>query len=198
MQRGLRRSVFAALAMALLAGCAAPLPAYVPQGLVVPLKNAGIEDDWPAGYPCVPGWICLMHSDATAYRFAPDESKPAKGKRSACVTRVKDEPWVSTIQASMDRALRGKRLRFSLDVRLRGVTGKGAGAWVVLKDSRGVSLHEVEKLAGGTHDWQRLAVEFTVAPETAEVHVGTVLLGPGEICFDDAVLEILQESKSPV
>jgi hypothetical protein len=198
MQRGLRGSAFVALATALLAGCATPLPAYVPQGIVVPLKNAGIEDDWPAGYPCVPGWICLMHSDATAYRFAPDEAKPAKGKRSACVTRVRDEPWVSTIQANFDRALLGKRLRFSLDVRLQGVTGKGAGAWVALKDARGVLLHQVEKLAGGTRDWQRLAVEFTVAPETAEMHVGTVLLGPGEICFDDAVLEILQESKSPV
>jgi hypothetical protein len=198
MRRGLPSGAFAALAAALLAACAAPLPAYVPQGIVVPLKNAGIEDDWPAGYPCVPGWICLMHSDPTAYRFAPDEAKPAKGKRSACITRVKDEPWVSTIQASFDRALRGKRLRFSLDVRLRGVTGKGAGAWAALKDSRSLTLHDVEKLAAGTGGWQRLAVEFTVLPETSEVHVGAILLGPGEMCFDDAVLEVLQESKSPV
>ena len=192
------RCALAALGAALLVGCAAPLPGYAPRGIVVPLKNAGIEEDWPAGYPCVPGWICLMHSDATAYRFAPDEAKPAKGRRSACVTRVKDEPWVSTIQANFDRSLRGKHLRFSLDVRLQGVTGKGAGAWAALKDSRGLPLHEVEKLAAGTAGWQRLAVEFTVLPETSEVHVGAVLLGPGEICFDDAVLEILQESKSPV
>ena len=198
MKRGLRSSALSALATALLTGCAAPYPAYAPQGIVVPLKNAGIEDDWPAGYPCVPGWICLMHSDPAAYRFAPDEAKPAKGKRSACVTRVKDEPWVSTIQASLDGALRGKHMRFSLDVRLQGVTGKGAGAWAALKDSRGVLLHEVEKLAGGTVGWRRLAVEFTVPTEAMQVHVGAVLLGPGEICFDDAVLEILQESKSPV
>jgi hypothetical protein len=198
MKPGLRRGAFAALGAALLSGCAAPLPAYVPQGIVVPLENAGIEDDWPAGYPCVPGWMCLMHSDATAYRFAPDEAKPAKGKRSACVTRVKDEPWVSTIQVSFDRTLRGKYLRFSIDVRLQGVTGKGAGAWAAMKDSRGAPLHEVEKLASGTLGWQRFAIEFSVPADASEVHVGTVLQGPGEICFDDAVLEILQESKSSV
>jgi hypothetical protein len=150
MMEGLRRCAFAALGAALLSGCAVPPPAYTPQGIVVALKNAGMEDDWPAGYPCVPGWICLMHSDATAYRFAPDEAKPAKGKRSACVTRVKDEPWASTIQAVLDRTLGGKRLRFSIDVRLQGVTGKGAGAWVALKDSRGAPLHTEENLAGAS------------------------------------------------
>ncbi len=198
MSPGWRRHAVTALGIALLPGCAAQPAAYVAQGVVVPLKNAGIEEDWPAGNPCVPGWICLMHSDPAAYRFAPDEAKPAKGKRSACATRVKDEPWVSVIQALFDRSLAGKQLRFSIDVRLQGVTGKGAGAWLALKDSRGLLLHSQEKLVVGTLGWQRLAIEFVVPRETAEVHVGTILLGAGEICFDDAVLEILQDTKSPV
>ena len=198
MKEGSRGRALAALAAALLSGCAGQRPAYAPQGIVVPLRNAGIEDDWPAGYPCVPGWICLMHSDATAYRFAPDEARPAKGKRSACVTRVKDEPWATTIQALFDRTLAGKRLRFSIDVRLQGVSGNGAGVWTAVRDSRGVPLQSEEKLLGGTRGWQRLAIEFTIPPGAAEVHVGTVLEGPGEVCFDDAVLEILQEPKSSV
>ena len=64
-----RRALAPFAAASLVAGCATPLPAYTPQGIVVPLKNAGIESDWPPGHPCVPDWICMMHSDATAYRY---------------------------------------------------------------------------------------------------------------------------------
>jgi hypothetical protein len=191
------RLALAALA-SLLCACATRLPAYVPEGTVVPLKNAGIESDWAPGYPCVPDWICLMHSDPSAYRYAPDDANPARGKRSACVTRVKDEPWVSTIQAIFDRTLQGKRVRFSIEIRVKGVSGKGAGAWVAAKDSRSVLLSEAEKLATGTHGWQRVALEFDVPREAAELHVGAVLIGPGELCFDDAVLEILAANKTAV
>jgi hypothetical protein len=190
---------FAPAALAsLLTACATQVPAYVPEGTVVPLKNAGIESEWEPGYPCVPDWICLMHSDSTAYRYAPDDAHPARGKRSACVTRVKDEPWVSTIQAIFDRKLQGKRVRFSIEVRVKGVSGKGAGAWVAAKDSRSVLLSETEKLATGTQGWQRVALEFEVPHDAAELHVGAILIGPGELCFDDAVLEILGPSKTAV
>lgn len=174
--------------LALLAGCAAPLDIGARrETTLVELKNPGFERDPPPGYACVVGWTCAMHSDPTSYRFWIDESSPRNEMRSACIERIRDEYGLMT-QDVTDPNLRGKRVRFSIDMRMEGVTGNGGGPWVQVAGGGGGYF---QKLVSGTRGWERGTIEFTVSGAAEMLRVGAVLEGPGRLCLDDARLEIL-------
>jgi hypothetical protein len=177
-----------------LAACA-PTAARVPAGSadasrVVALPNADLEMPMPAGSRCPPRWGCAAHAGPDSHRFFLDERTPAQGARSLCIERVRPEPWAIATVSIGDPALRGRRLRFSLQVRLDGVAG-GAGPWVVLNGAQGNLLLHEQRLAGGTAGWRRMAVEFEVPRETQTLQLGATLEGAGRVCVDDARLEIL-------
>ena len=83
------------------------------------------------GNRCAVGWDCTMHNNPDAFRFSLAESGGAAGSRSLCVERAADEPWALVTQAFDNPALRGKRLRLSMAVRVDGATGDGAGPWAL-------------------------------------------------------------------
>ncbi len=176
--------------LALLTGCAGPPPFDPPrEAPSVELKNSGFEIDPRPGYACFVGWNCQMHSDPTSYRFWIDETLPRKERRSACIERIRDD-WGLMTQDISDPSLRGKRARFSFDMRIEGVTGNGAGPWVEVNGSGGGYF---QKLVTGTRGWERGTIEFTVSEAAWMLRVGAVLEGPGRLCLDDVRLEILQE-----
>jgi hypothetical protein len=177
-----------ALAAAMLAACASPPPA--PRVAVAfPLVNAGFEEAAPPG-DCPRGWGCVSHADPSSFRFFEAPGAPQGGARSLCVEPVKREPWALIIQGRFDEALRGRRLRLSLDVKLDGVTGHGAGAVVTAHDGFGARIDSKQRLLTGTHDWQTLVVEFDVPAKTVAVDVGGMLDGRGRLCIDNARVEV--------
>jgi hypothetical protein len=141
-------------------------------------------------------WGCSSHADPNSHRFVLDEAAPAGGKRSLCIERVTAEPWALATQGLRDATLRGARVRFSLAMRIEGVS-EGAGPWVLVHRRSGDNLHE-QRLAKTTDGWQRMAVELTVPADAEFVEVGATLEGGGRACLDDARLEVLQENKNPV
>lgn len=187
---------------AALAGCASPAPdvAPAPQPAaqageaprIVALRNAGFELDLARGSYCPPSWSCIMHSDATSYRYFLDETNPASGKRSLCFERVRNEPWAQATQGLFQEVtqLRGKRVRLSLSVRIDGAV-EGAGPWIMAHGGSGNRLSHDERLAKGTQRWERMQLDFAVPPTTAVLEVGAMLHGAGRLCIDDARLEIL-------
>jgi hypothetical protein len=192
--------IAAILLAAFFTGCAAApdRPAPAP-AMGVALKNADFETLPHPQRPCALGWDCSMHNDPQSFRFFHDEAKPYRGKRSMCAEPVKNEPWALVSQAMFDIAkLRGERVRFTVAVRLEGVTGDGAGAFVLAQGGGGAVIAHDKKLVQGTRGWERIGVEITVPPAASLIEMGVALEGRGRVCLDDAVLEVLGSSKSPV
>jgi hypothetical protein len=174
-----------------------------PGATAVPLKNAGFEDPFAAGARCASGWSCKMHANPDAFRFFADPASPSGKGQSLCVEPASKEPWAMVSQPFQDGPIRelglaGARLRFSIAIRLEGVTGRGAGPFVIAQGGHGQVIAHAQQLAQGSAEWQRLETELQVPDSASVVEVGLVLNYPGKACIDDARLEIVQRSKSPV
>jgi hypothetical protein len=168
------------------AGAARPAAPLQP---AVALANAGFEAPAGPGARCPLRWSCSSHGNPSSHRFLLDEAAPAEGQRSLCIERVLPEPWAVAALPLRDPALAGKRVRFSLAMRLEGVAD-GAGPWVLVHGPHGNLLHE-QRLAKGTRGWERAAIEFTVPAQAQLLELGATLEGPGKACIDDARLEVL-------
>jgi hypothetical protein len=162
----------------------------------VPLLNGDFEAEVVAVARCPSRWGCTSHAGPDSHRFFFDEAAPAGGKRSLCIERVTPEPWALATTVSSDAALRGARVRFSIDVRVDAPEG-GGGPWVAVHGTSG-NLHHDQRVARGSHGWRRDTIEFSVAPNAVMVEVGATLEGPGRVCLDNARLEILVRAKSAV
>ncbi len=203
MKRVARWGVLVAIAAS---GCAAPGEAPVvtpaataratgPATLKAPaLKNPGFELEASRGARCASEWSCTMHSDPKSFRFFADDTD---GRRSFCVEPVKSEPWALVTQSSFEPALRGTRLRFSIDLRLAAVAGAGAGPWAQVQRS-GERAQTHQKLIKGSAPWATHVVEFDVPANAESVEFGMMIRGTGRACFDDARLEIVRAGKNPV
>jgi hypothetical protein len=201
-----KSAIFGALAFAaVLAGCAgsgvapqtvaaAADPSAIP---IIALKNPGFEMPSDPQRPCAPGWDCTMHADPSSFRFFHDERSPGAGKRSFCIEPTAGEPWALVSQGIHDVSIRGATLRFSLAVRVDGVTGNGAGAWVRIQAPQGGSFNR-HRFVSGTQGWQRVAVQVPVPANAQIIEVGGGLEGRGRACFDDVRLELVTDSKNPV
>lgn len=181
----------------LLAACAQPAPhpiqsapALPPAPRLVDLGNSGFEAPPRREERCAPSWGCTMHNDTESFRFRLDGTAPSKGERSLCIERVKLEPWALATQGVEVGAVRGKRVRFSADIRSEVEDGRGAGPWVQVHGAPLAEGH-FERLAMRTDGWRRMAVEFRVAASATLVEVGLVLEGGGRACIDEARLEVL-------
>jgi hypothetical protein len=180
------KTVALGFAAIVLAACAAPAP----RGPVAfPLANAGFEQAPPAG-ECAPGWTCVARKDPRSFRVSAGSPAPSGGERSLCVEPAKKDAWVYVTHGRFDASFPGRRMRFSLEARLDGVAGRGAGARIVARDGRGKILQVRERLITGSHDWQTLAVEMEIPPGAVEVDVGGLLDGSGRLCIDNARAEI--------
>jgi hypothetical protein len=199
------RSALAWLAIPLLAGCAsaAGRPEAIPisrglPGVPLPslaLRNAGFEDPPRTPNYCANRWDCSAHADPSSFTFTVTDGAVAEGKQSMCMQRVGQEPWATVTQAVHDAALQGGTLRLSMMLRLEGVSGEGAGPWVVLHGPSGRMLKHDQKLFKGTATWQRTTLDIEVLPGTEAVEIGATLEGPGKACIDDVRLEVVKAAR---
>ena len=121
---------------------------------------------------------------------------PASGKASLCIEPTGKEPWGIASQGVFDIVpLRGARVRFSAAIRVEGVTGEGAGPYVM---ARGATLAHDKRLVNGTQGWQRISVEIDVPAGAPLIEVGVSLEGRGRACLDDALFEVIRDPKNPV
>jgi hypothetical protein len=201
----MRRALACALAAAFASACVAAVPAHKPRGepaksgplevaRVIALKNPGFESAPRSGERCPEHWGCTMHADPDSFRFSLDRAAPAEGKQSLCIERVTNEPWSLATQAVDAVALRGAKLRFSLAVRVDRAEGPGAGPFLIVHGPAGNLAHE-ERLLARTDGWQRIGLDFTVAPAAQMVEVGATLQGDGRACVDEARLEFISPTR---
>jgi hypothetical protein len=163
-----------------------------PGDRLIALQNPGFESDPVAGVNCAPLWGCSAHSDPQSFRYVVDDAVVAGGRRSLRMERVKPEPWALATQVIRDPKLRGAKLRFSLAVRTENATGNGAGVFFLAHGPGGSMVGHQQRLAKGTTDWQRLAVDVVVPAGAELFEVGAIVEGPGRAWFDDARLEVVE------
>jgi hypothetical protein len=198
MKRATALPSFAAAAL-LFAGCAAPPPP--PAVRNVTLVNADFEADFPAGSNCPSGWGCVMHADPYSFRFYLDETAPRSGKRSLCIEPIKQEPWAVANQTLTDKTWQGARIQFSVDVWSEATGANedhGGGPYVTVYGGSGQVLATAKNVIKGPPGWRRLQAEITAPANGVVLEFGVAIVGPGRVCADDARLEILHVSKSPV
>jgi len=176
-------------ALLALAGCAAAPAVEGPRE--VPLANAGFEQA-PVSPDCPPGWFCAARATPYSFRFFLDGSSPAEGVRSLCIEPVGHEPWAYATQSIPDRGLGGHRVRFSMSVRVDGVTGRGGGIVARAHDGHGRTIAYAERLVTGTAGWKSLFLELDVPPGANDVEVGGLLDGRGRVCVDEARLAVVR------
>lgn len=86
---------------------------------------------------------------------------------------------------------RGQRVRVSAFLKTREVRG-WAGMWMRVDPKVGPSL-EFENMQRrpilGDTDWKPYQIELEVAQEAEEIHFGCLLVGQGEVWFDDVQLQ---------
>ena len=195
------RSPLAVILAAWVAGCAAAAPSGKPVGAksephpaspAVALRNPGFENAPRPGERCAEHWECAMHNNPDAFSFRVEAARPAEGRQSLCIERVHDEPWAIATQSLQAAALRGKRLRLSIAVRVERADGAGAGAgpWILVHGPSGNLAHD-ERVLAATDGWQRVSLDFAVGATAQLVEVGATLQGAARACIDDARLQIL-------
>ena len=152
------------------------------------LANASFEAPHPASLRCPPDWYCTMHADPKSFAFDSDGSVATDGKHSLRIERVKPEPWGLIFQMVPVANLRGKRVVLSGMVRVEGAEGAGGGLYVDIEGPVGLALHE-QRLAKGTHDWQRTSIEFVVPPDAVRIRIGAIQEGQGRTWIDELLLQ---------
>lgn len=166
---------------------APPAQRAAPPAPPLALRNGGFEEGIPPNGRCPTGWSCTMHADPDSFRFAIEEAHAAEGRRSLCIERVTDEPWALATQALPPGAVRGKRLRLSMAMKVEALSGPGAGPWMLIQ---GRPRQHDSRLVRATQGWQRVALEFDVPTAAEVIEVGATLEGAGKACLDDVRIEV--------
>lgn len=93
--------------------------------------------------------------------------------------------------------LRGKRALFSLTIRTSSADG-GAGLWVRVDDRQGkpLVLKDMQpNLIVGSTAWSEYSIEVDVPQDAAHIGYGIMLVGKGEVGFENATVKIVDIKK---
>ena len=139
------------------------------------------------------GWT--FHSSyRDAYEARLDEAVARGGKRSAHIRSLpaaNSSSFALYYQRLQAGRYRGQRLRLSGFLRTSGVSG-WAGMWMRIDPGDGGPTLAFENMQRrpilGSTEWKRYSIELEVAPEAEEIDFGALLVGAGDVWFDDLEL----------
>jgi hypothetical protein len=144
------------------------------------------------------GWF-VTQSAPNLYEADVDTSSPCEGTRSAFLRSRTEAPtgYGTFMQAFGAREFRGKRLRFSATVRVKGVDG-WAGLWMRVegtdpKQPLGFDNMQSRSLAG-TRGCKRYDVVLDVPMEATTIMAGLLLSGTGQAWLDGVRFEVVDRS----
>lgn len=140
------------------------------------------------------GWQ-FYTSTAQAYEFGRDKVVSHSGYRSAYLrsTRSAYGRSFALLWQKLDATpYRGHTVRLSGWLRTSGVSG-WAGMWMRVDPENGPTLafENMEKRpVTGSTEWREYSIELEVPQQAEEIHLGPLLVGQGEVWFDDLRLSI--------
>jgi hypothetical protein len=100
--------------------------------------------------------------------------------------------WATLMQTISADDYRGRRVRFSAQVRTRDVSS-WAGLWMRVDrpDGQRTLYNSQDRPIRGTTHWQRRSVVLDVAPDATDIGFGVIDEGTGQVWIDDLKLEVV-------
>jgi erythromycin esterase len=184
-----------------------PSQSSTPPGTVVKEKagtasNLNFERSGTDGTPA--GWLAFTGPERSRYLVSTDESNPFRGKRCASIRR-NTAPWRwgygALFQNIEAERYRGRRIRFRAAARAE-IAGIGNRSELFVAAFPAHASTSTKALAFATtmdspvlsSDWKQYQVEAFVPPQADSIQFGFILAGNGRAWFDDASLEVAEES----
>lgn len=170
-------------------------PGATPSGTQVVADAKPDDDRVPRDWhPCAPG-----STAPELYRIASDTRTAATGAASARIESLVVNPSPAAAgycQFISAASYRGKRVAYSAHLRTRSAS---PGARLAIRadaaDGRVVASANMRReRIPGTTDWARYTLVIDVPADADALMVGAVLMSSGTMWFDDATLEIVDES----
>ena len=139
------------------------------------------------------GWTFYASSSA-GYQGGLDTAVVRSGRRSAHISSTASanpRSFALYYQKLGAGRYRGQRVRLSGYIRTSGVSG-WAGMWMRVDPGEGgpsLAFDNMQRrpIVGST-EWKEYSIELEVAAEAEEIHFGALLVGAGEVWFDDLQL----------
>ena len=139
------------------------------------------------------GWQ-FYATDRAAYRGFVDATVARTGHSSACIRSTPaaiSRSFGLYWQRIDAHRYRGHRVRLSGYLRTTGVSGR-AGMWLRVDPKDGPTLefdNKQERPIVGSTGWKQYFVELNVSAQAEEIHFGALLVGSGEVWFDDVEIK---------
>ncbi len=145
-------------------------------------------------------WTLSGTNVLQAFETGIDHGLPRSGTAAAYLTAtpayysVADAASISQSVSAVP--FRGQRVRWSAWVRTTAVEGNGAGLWMRVDGPGGPLAFDnmSPRAIRGTTDWTRHSVVLDVSPNAANLHIGVLLNGPGDVLIDDGWFEVVDKS----
>jgi hypothetical protein len=149
------------------------------------------------------GWI-LSSNAPRDYEFGIDSSASYNGQPSTCLkskngASAEGYGGLGSTASLVLHPYRGKRVRFSANVKAEGVNG-WAGLWMrVDGDDEPKNSHSStvgydnmqNRPITGTRGWQNYSVVLDVPKKVRDIHVGLLLTGTGAVWLNGVKVEIV-------
>jgi hypothetical protein len=187
----MRRIVFAAAHVALLASCAAPAAVAPSKGVAV--VNPGFESTAPGRRGDPEGWFSFQHAGDRSYNFVLDTAEPRSGARSLRIDNIGPEPYGAIAQSLEAGPHAGKVARFSGWLRTRDTDGNGAVLTLMVLHNGLPVLQNfmADAPVKGTTAWKRYTITLPVARNAERIEIGAMLQGKGSLWLDDVELDFV-------
>ena len=147
-----------------------------------------------------PGWF-LAGSALQSYDTGVDRTVTYAGLPSAYLKskpQVKTDGFGTMMQSLQASDYKGKRIRFSAQVRAESVT-EWAGLWMRVDEGKQVSAFDnmQRRPIKGTTDWAPYAVVLDVAKSATGISFGITLAGTGSVWLSGVKFEVVDD-QTPV
>lgn len=118
-----------------------------------------------------------------------------EGERSACLLALDafNKDWATLMQSFSAEPYRGKRVRFSGEVRVNHVSG-WTGLWMGTdsRDKQDTMLDDMtNRRIRGTVDWTRHEIVLDVPIDAVVISIGVHLHGMGQVWLDDCAFAVV-------
>ena len=145
------------------------------------------------------GWV-KAGSHPAEYDMGVDRTIRREGRAIAFIkgTATEFHGFGTIMQTAAPGEYRGKRLRFSADVKSEKVQSGWAGLWLRIDGTRagellGFDNMQQRPLKGNT-DWTRVEIVLDVPEDAAALAFGLLLNGDGQVWIDDLRFDVVGPS----
>lgn len=134
----------------------------------------------------IPGWSLGQHVGEDAYEMTLDTEKPAQGKRSLKLKRIREQVYGMAEQVvEIPAGAQGKSLTVSAALKSEEIGPEGWGLVITFHRAGAIVGQTNSAKLSGTRNWQRVTVQAKIPPGANQVSIAAILFDRGSGWIDD-------------